>query len=120
MAAPKWRGSPNRAPRRDSRPGRRPAGSRIEGVVRWTEPGRIHVEVEDRDGVRDPLEGEVVALDLSGARVRLQISDRDGDGRIDTADIVLGDRVEAEVGNLESVDPKAPIVAARRLLVRRD
>jgi hypothetical protein len=89
--------------------------------VRWTEHENslIHVEVEDTDGVRDPLEGEIVALDLSRTRLRVEVADRDGDGRIDAHDIVLGDRVEADVGNVAGIDPSEPIRSVSRLRVFR-
>jgi hypothetical protein len=117
----RWRGDPNRGPGRGAR--RRPAGKadRIEGVVRWTEheASLIHVEVEDTDGVRDPLEGEIVALDLSRARVRVEVADRDGDGRIDAHDIVLGDRVEADVADVAAIDPGEPVRSVSRVRVFR-
>jgi hypothetical protein len=51
--------------------------------------------------------------------LRVEVADRDGDGRIDAHDIVLGDRVEADVGNVAGIDPSEPIRSVSRLRVFR-
>jgi hypothetical protein len=119
---PRWRGDPNRAPWRDARKEPAKGADRLLGVVRWTdhENSLIHIEVEDTDGVRDPREGEVVALDLSHDLLRHEDTNRDTDGRIDAHDIVLGDRVEADVEGLAALEPGEPIRSVARVHVFRD
>jgi len=112
----RWRGRPNSGPERERRSA--PATERfaVEGQVVWIERDRglVHVElarVTDGPGSA----GQVVSLDISAARLRAAIADRDRDGRIDIGDVTLGDTVQA-VGATPS-PAEGPVLRARRVTI---
>lgn len=93
-----WRGRANqgsREGRRSRRQGR--ARATLDGEVRWIdrEQDVIHVLVEDADGPASPLVGKVVEIGYARPSLRLRISDRDRNGRLEGDDMALGDRVRA-------------------------
>lgn len=93
-----WKGRANQGShegRRSRRQGR--ARASLDGEVRWIDRDHdvIHVLVESADGPAAPLVGKVVEIGYARPRLRLRISDRDRNGRLEGDDMALGDRVRA-------------------------
>lgn len=114
----RWRGAPNDAPTRAQRRGSTGSPASIGGTIRWIDRERkmIYLRVDETGTSLRHWIGHLVGLDLTKARTRFDLVDRDADRRIDLGDVTLGDRVDAAATSV----PAAPngTVRATRVLIR--